>query len=259
MQKTCSKINTCRLACEACKNQSTHTKEDLKSLYDTFIIDDNDNLVLSSSKSDYPSTKIKFTIGGKGHYEEGGRIIEFLYPSDIKRDFSDDLMNTRLNNTANPYDSLARPSVRFYNFARNVTGECAITLRRFAIIKDENKKVCSLLDDVDCQHFNEWPINVLYYLATPSIYFKESRDFFNYSLMRAFMADFKIRHCFLCDHCHTSEGGCMRYGDYMSILLHVDNIDKFKESMSCKRYSVNRQGLQFYIKHHPVPLIEWKK
>lgn len=231
--KTCTHIKKCPLACEACKNQTTPTKEDLKSLYDKYIIDNNDNLVLSSSKSNIPSTVIKFSVGGKAQYEEGGRIIEFLHPNDVKKALSEDLMNIQLSNIDNPYDNLFRPGIRYYNFDRYRTGECTITLNRFAIIKGENEVQYELLNDVDCHHLNEWPRNVLYCLAAPKILFKESIFFYYYCLIKAYIAGFYIHHCVLCDNCHT---GCIRHGDYMSILLYDKTIDKFKESLLCKRY-----------------------
>lgn len=257
--KTCNHINKCPLASEACKNQVINTKEDLKSLYDTYTIDDNDNLVLSSSRLDTPPTVIKFAVGGKGQYEEGGRIIEFLHPNDVKKALSEELLNIQLSNIKNPYDNLFRPSVRYYNFDRFVTGECKITLKRFAIIKEEKKYVCCLLDDADCQNFNEWPKNVVFCLAAPGIHFEDSGHFYDYCLRKAYIAGFPIHHCVLCDYCHTSVGGCIRHGDYMFYLLRDTNIDNFKESLLCKRYSVNRIGLQNIINNNPALPIEWKE
>jgi hypothetical protein len=164
-----------------------------------------------------------------------------------------------LSNIENPYDNLFRPSVRYYNFDRFVTGECKIMLKRFAIIKDGNKYVCSLLDDVDCHHLKEWPKNVVYCLAAPGIHFEDNGYFYHYCLIKAYIAGFPIHHCVLCDYCHTSDGGCIRHGDYMFYLLRDTSIDKFKESLLCKRYSTNRKGLQYRINNNPVPLIEWMK
>jgi hypothetical protein len=259
VQKTCTQINKCPLSCDACKNQATNTKEDLKSLYDTFKIDGRDNFVISSSNSDISPTVIKFTVGGKGQYEEGGRIIEFLYPNDIKKDFSEDLMNVQLDNADNPYENIVRPSIRFYNFDRFVTGECTIVFKRFAIVKDADNLLCGLLDDVDCHHFNDWPENAIYCLAAPEKYYEDSRYFYYCCLIKSRIEGFNIHHCALCEHCHTSEGGCRRYGYYMFYLLHDEKINKFEESRLCKMYSVNKKGLQYIIKNIPVPLIEWKR
>ena len=256
--KTCTHINKCRLACEACKNQTTRTKENLKSLYDTYTIDDHDNLILSSSNSDFPSTKIKFAIGGKSQNEEGGRIIEFFNPNDVKKALSEEYLNIDLSNIENPYENSFRPTLRFY-FDRFITGECTITLKRFAIIKDGNELRCGVLKDVDCHHFNEWPQNAFYCLAVSEKDFEDSGYFYFYCLMKAYIAGFNIRHCVLCIHCHTSEGGCIRHGDYMYYLLRDDNINKYEECLLCKKYSVYKSGLQYLIKTNPAPLIEWKR
>lgn len=255
--KTCTHINKCPLACEACKNQTTRTKEDLKSLYDTYIIDDNDNLILSSSNSDFPSTKIKFAIGGKSQNEEGGRIIEFLNPNDVKKALSEEYLNINLSNIENPYESSVRPSLRFY-FDRFITGECTITLNRFAIIKGENEERYELLNDVDCHHLNEWPKNVLYCLAAPKEHFKDNRIFYYYCLKKAYMEGYNIRHCSLCDYCYPIEGRCKRHDEYMAYLLYDNSIDKFKESRMCKMFSVNKERLHIMLENDPTPRIEWK-
>lgn len=256
--KTCTHINKCPLACEACKNQLTNIKEDLKSLYDNYIIDNNDNLVLSSSKFEVPPTVIKFAVGGKGQYEEGGRIIEFLHPNDVKKVLSEDLMNIQLSNIDNPYDNLFIPSVRYYNFDRFITGEHTITLNRFAIIKGINEVQCRILKDVDCHHLDEWPSNILYCIAAPQKHFEDSRIFYYYCLMKAYLEGFNIRHCSLCDYCYPNGGGCKRHGDYMAYLLYDDSIDKFKESIMCKAFSADKRRLRLMFKNDPTPRIEWK-
>lgn len=256
--KNCSRFSTCPLACEECRKQKTIIKEDLKRIYDTCTEDKDGNLVLANTCSDIPSVTFKFSFGGKADYEKNKRVIEFLSYKDVGKALKEDLLHINLESPSNPYESLARPSIRFYNFDREVEEECTINLKRFAVVKDGEHTSNGMLDDIDCHHIDNWPEEVIYGLMTPASV-ASNINFMFYGMLKACINDYKVYNCAVCKYCHSKRGGCYRYGNYMSNLLSFKDINPEEECKNCNDFEVDTTYFQELINRHKIPLIEWKK